>query len=36
LLLRVRDTRLRGAGIVGLWTKSDAATSFDNFQVQEL
>lgn len=32
-LLQVKDHTFGKAGGVGLWTKSDAATSFDNFKV---
>lgn len=32
-LYRVRDSTFRGAGHVGLWTKADAATWFDDFTV---
>ena len=34
--LDVKDDTFTKAGKVGLWTKADAQTSFDNFQVQEL
>ena len=27
----VRDSRITGAGAVGLWTKADSVTAFDNF-----
>lgn len=32
--LDVKDSTFTKAGKVGLWTKSDAQTSFDNFQVK--
>ena len=32
-LLQGRDSHFKGPGGVGLWTKADAATSFDDFQV---
>jgi hypothetical protein len=35
-VLEARDTTFRDAGAVGLWTKADAATSFDDFSVKEL
>jgi hypothetical protein len=34
-LLSHEDNRLRKSGGVGLWTKADAATSFDDFSVKE-
>jgi hypothetical protein len=33
--LDVKDATFTGAGKVGLWTKADAQTSFDNFQAKE-
>jgi len=33
-LLDVRDGAIRGAGTVGLWTKADASSSFDNVAVR--
>ena len=35
-LLEVRDDTLKEAGQVGLWTKADAVTSFDSFEVREV
>ena len=35
-LLEVRDETFTGAGGVGLWTKADAATGFDDFQIRNL
>jgi hypothetical protein len=35
LLLEVTDTALRTEGRVGLWTKADAVTLFDDLQVME-
>ena len=32
-LLSGRDSHIRGAGGVGLWTKADAETEFDDFRV---
>lgn len=32
-LLEVEDTTFPDAGGVGLWTKADAATSFDDFKI---
>lgn len=32
-LFRVRDTTFTAAGQVGLWTKADAVTEFDDFTV---
>ena len=32
-LLEVKDRTFRQGGGVGLWTKADAATSFDNFEI---
>lgn len=32
--LEVRDDAITAAGKVGLWTKADAVTNFDNFHVQ--
>lgn len=32
-LLKVRDETFTGAGGVGLWTKADAATGFDDFRI---
>ena len=34
--LDVKDGTFTGVGKVGLWTKADAQTSFDNFQVKSL
>ena len=34
--LDVKDGTFTGAGRVGLWTKADAQTSFDNFTVKDL
>lgn len=34
--LDVKDDAFTKAGKVGLWTKADAQTSFDNFQVKEV
>jgi hypothetical protein len=36
LLLDVRDETIKGAGAVGLWSKSDAVTWFDDLSVQAL
>ena len=33
-LLEAKDSAIKGAGKVGLWTKADAQTSFDEFKVQ--
>jgi len=33
-LFQVRDTTFTEPGRVGLWTKADAVTQFDDFQVQ--
>lgn len=33
LHLDVKDDTFRGAGKIGLWTKSDAVTSFDKLSV---
>ncbi|MBX7258819.1 MAG: DUF1080 domain-containing protein [Candidatus Hydrogenedentes bacterium] len=33
-ILNVTDTTIANAGGVGLWTKGDAATSFDSFEVK--
>ena len=35
-LLEAKDDTIRKAGKVGLWTKADAQTSFDSFQVREV
>ena len=35
-LLKARDQRLPGAGGVGMWTKADAATQFDDLRVRSL
>jgi hypothetical protein len=35
-LLDVRDDAITNAGQVGLWTKADAQTSFDDFRVRDL
>jgi hypothetical protein len=35
-VLEVRDATFADAGGVGLWTKADAATSFDDFVIKEL
>lgn len=35
-LLEVDDDTFSGTGGVGLWTKADAVTSFDNFEVKTL
>jgi len=34
-LIEVEDSTFREAGMVGLWTKADAATSFDDLEVEE-
>ena len=34
-MLEVRDDTFTGAGMVGLWTKADAVTSFDDLVVKE-
>jgi len=34
-LLEVEDTTFTEAGKVGLWTKADAATAFDDFEVEQ-
>jgi Domain of Unknown Function (DUF1080) len=34
--LDVKDDSITKAGKVGLWTKADAQTHFDNFKVQDL
>ncbi len=34
--ISAREGTMKDAGTVGLWTKGDAATSFDNFSVQEV
>lgn len=36
LLLEVSDTTFPGAGLAGLWTKADAATTFDDLEVKPL
>lgn len=36
LLLDVRDETIKGAGAVGLWSKSDAVTWFDDFSIASL
>ena len=33
-LLRVKDTTIGREGGVGVWTKADAASSFDDFAVE--
>jgi hypothetical protein len=33
-LIDVQDTHLAGAGAVGLWTKADSVTAFDDFRVR--
>ena len=33
LLLEVTDATFPGPGLIGLWTKADAATSFDDINV---
>ncbi len=33
-LIEVKDETFAEAGMVGLWTKADAATAFDDFQVE--
>jgi hypothetical protein len=35
-LLKVKDSTFPGAGMVGLWTKADAVTSFDDLRVTSL
>jgi hypothetical protein len=35
-ILSIEDTTIGQAGKAGLWTKADAATSFDDFAVQPL
>jgi hypothetical protein len=35
-LLDTKDTTIKNAGGIGVWTKADAATSFDDFIVKEL
>ena len=35
-VLEVRDATLPGPGLIGLWTKADAATRFDDFVVNAL
>jgi len=32
-LFKVQDSTFKGAGKVGLWTKADSATYFDNFEI---
>lgn len=34
LLLKAKDDTIKAPGRVGLWTKADAVTSFDQFQVR--
>ncbi len=34
-LLEVKDSTFTEPGGVGLWTKADAATSFDNFKIEK-
>ncbi len=36
LKLRVKDTTFTQAGKIGLWTKADASTEFDNLEAEEL
>ena len=35
-LFKVEDKTFTGAGKIGLWTKADAVTYFDNFEVEEI
>lgn len=35
-LFKVKDTTFTKAGKVGLWTKADAVTYFDNFSIKRL
>jgi hypothetical protein len=35
-MLEVNDETLAGPGMVGLWTKADAVTSFDELTVKAL
>lgn len=35
-MMEVEDSTLPDAGMVGLWTKADAATAFDKFNVQAI
>jgi hypothetical protein len=35
-MLDVNDDTFPGAGKIGLWTKSDAQTHFDKFEVENL
>ncbi|MHC4445353.1 MAG: PepSY domain-containing protein [Planctomycetota bacterium] len=35
-MLEVKDQTFKEAGMVGLWTKADAVTSFDDLEVREL
>ncbi len=34
-LIEVKDSTFIEAGMVGLWTKADAATAFDDFEIEE-
>ena len=34
LLLDHRDTRVRAGGRVGLWTKADSVTAFDDLSIR--
>ena len=33
-LIEVEDSTFTEGGMVGLWTKADAATAFDDFEVE--
>jgi hypothetical protein len=33
-IIKIEDTTLSGAGMVGLWTKADASTAFDDFGIE--
>jgi hypothetical protein len=33
-IIKIEDTTLPGAGMVGLWTKADASTAFDDFGIE--
>ncbi|MHC4497978.1 MAG: family 16 glycoside hydrolase [Planctomycetota bacterium] len=33
-IIEIEDTTLPGAGMVGLWTKADASTAFDDFGIE--
>jgi hypothetical protein len=33
-LIEIKDSTFTEAGMVGLWTKADAATAFDDFEIE--